>query len=867
VITVNGRQVEARGTLLETCRASGVNISAFCFDERLSVGGHCRSCLVEVDGRYAAACSTAAADGMSVATDSAALRAYRRDLGELMLAESAPRQSVGAELKAWGATGSRYVPHLRGAQIDESHPYLRIDLSRCIVCRLCERSCAEVQGQFAYAFENRGAATHLAWGAEKFADSSCVSCGACVAVCPTGALSDVDRERTPASQRSVRTTCGYCGVGCQLDVQVYFDRVARIDGAADAVVNRGHLCVKGRYSHAFARHPERLTAPLIRRNGRLEPASWEEAISLVASELMRRRGFVAGLSSSRCTNEENYLFQKWMRAGLGTNNVDCCARVCHAPSAAGMRESLGMGAATNSFSDLEESDLILVVGANPTEAHPIVGARIKQAALRGTTLIVIDPRCTELAALADLHLQVRPGANVPLLNSLACAIVEAGLVNQTFIEEHAEGWSDYERFIRQQTPESLASLSGVSPALVREAARRYGSARRPMMFHGLGITEHYQGSESASLLCNLAILAGALGRPGVGVNPLRGQNNVQGAADMGCDPRFLPGYQSVEDPTSRAKFAAAWGRALPDRPGLTIPEMHDAAIRGDIRAMYIFGEDVVQTDPDSGHTVKALKNLEFLAVQELFLSETAKLAHVVLPGASFLEKDGTFTNGERRIQRIRTALTPIAGARADFEIIEALMAATGLPQTASAPSEVMDQIARLTPIYGGVSYSRLDGDGLQWPVTSADHLGTPILYETGFPRGRARLTCVEFSPSPNFGASLSLITGRVLEHYNAGTMTRRSSNLRLHPRDELQIHPTDAAARGIANGARVLLRSSFGEAHASARVTDEVAPGIVFLSFHDPATGTNALTSEVRDRITDCPEYKLTGVQVEPDDR
>ena len=445
------------------------------------------------------------------------------------------------------------------------------------------------------------------------------------------------------------------------------DRVARIDGAHDAVVNRGHLCVKGRYAHAFARHRERLTAPLIRRNGRLEPASWEEAIGLVAGEFLRLRAFSAGLSSSRCTNEENYLFQKWFRAGLGTNNVDCCARVCHAPSAAGMRESFGTGAATNSFADIEAADLLLIVGANVTEAHPIVGARIKQAALRGATLIVIDPRNTELAAMADLHLQVRPGANVPLFNSLACAIVEAGLVNRTFIKDRVEGWETYEPFIRRQAPEAVAALTGVSPAIVREAARRYATARSPMMFHGLGVTEHYQGSESVSLLCNLAILTGALGRAGVGVNPLRGQNNVQGAADMGCDPGFLPGYQRVDDAVARAKFESAWERALPAHRGLTIPEMHEAARRSEVRAMYIFGEDVVQTDPDSGQTVKALESLEFLVVQELFLSETAKLADVVLPGASFLEKNGTFTNGERRIQRVRAAVSPLAGTRPDLE--------------------------------------------------------------------------------------------------------------------------------------------------------------------------------------------------------
>ncbi|MBI2962837.1 MAG: formate dehydrogenase subunit alpha [Deltaproteobacteria bacterium] len=874
MIHVNGREVEAAETLLDACRAAGAEVPALCDDARLSPGGHCRACLVEADGRFVAACTTPARDGMRVLTDSERLRAYRRDLGELLLAESAAGGRAGELAAGWGATGERYARSAPARPRDDSHPYLRIDLDRCVLCRLCERACAEIQGQFVYAFEGRGATTRLAWGAERFAESGCVSCGGCAVVCPSGAILDVDREKgsgvfspekTPDPFfHAVRTTCGYCGVGCQLDVHVAGGRVARIDGTAEAAVNRGHLCGKGRYAHAFVRHPERLTSPLVRRGGRLEPAAWEEAIALVARELARLRGAVAGLSSSRCTNEENYLFQKWFRAGLGTNDVDCCARVCHAPSAAGMRESFGTGAATNSLGDIERADLLLVVGANVTEAHPVTGARVKQAVLRGAKLVVVDPRRTELAAIADLHLRVRPGGNVALFNALACAVVEAGLVDRSFVAERAEGWEDYEPFIRRQTPEALEGVTGVPAPVVRRAAALYASARRPMMMHGLGVTEHYQGSEAVSCLCNLAVLAGALGRPGVGVNPLRGQNNVQGAADMGCEPSLLPGYQRVDDPAARARCEAAWGRALPARPGRRLPQMYAAARRGEIRGMFLFGEDVVQTDPDSRRTREALERLELLVVQELFLSETARLAHVVLPGASALEKDGTFTNGERRIQRVRAALPPLPGSRPDIEILAALMRASGCPQPTADPAAVMDEIARLAPIYAGVCYARLEGDGLQWPVPDASSPGTPILHRTTFPRGRAQLCRVEFVPSPGFGGALTLVTGRVLEHYNAGTMTRRTPNRVLRPDDRLEIHPRDAAARGIADGAPVRIRSAYGEARARARVSEQVPAGVVFLSFHYPETAANAVTGDVRDRRSDCPEYKVTPVEIAP---
>jgi formate dehydrogenase major subunit len=872
MLSVNGTATTAEGSVLDACRRAGATVPAFCQHDRTTPGGHCRACLVEVDGRAVAACTTPARDGSEVQTATPRLVAYRRDLGELMRAEASPGGVVGEVLAQLGVRGERYRPlgasptTPRVARRDHSHPYLRLELERCISCRLCVRACSEIQGQFVFAMAGRSAQTHLSWGGGDFRASECVACGACTDVCPTGAISDVDREAAALQPEEgvVRSTCSYCGVGCQLEVHVAGGNVTRVAGAPSSV-NRAHLCVKGRYAHSVARHPERVTTPLVRKQGVLVPVSYEEALAVVAAEFRRLSGRVAGLSSSRCTNEENYLLQKWLRAGLGSNDVDCCARVCHAPSAAGMRRSLGTGAATNSLADIERADLLLVAGSNTTASHPVTGARIKQAVLAGAQLIVVDPRRTELAGLADVHLQLRPGSNVPLLNSLAAVLVEEDLVEQGFVRERTQGFAEYREFILRFLPERTAEWTGVAPQAVRKAARLYARAERPMQVHGLGLTEHYQGSESVMTLCNLALLVGAIGREGVGVNPLRGQNNVQGAADMGCQPDLLTGYADPAHPVTRALFERVWGRSLPTARGRTLPEMYEAMRRGELAGLFILGEDVVQTDPDSNQVVADLRRLECLVVQELFLTPTAELAHVVLPGASFLEKDGTFTNGERRIQRVRQALAPIGQVRPDWQTLCDLMAATGYPQPYAHPAEIMAEIARVAPPFAGVSYERLEADGLQWPVPDATHPGTPLLHREQFPLGRAPLMRVEYEPSPSLASaasSLLLVTGRALEHYNNGSMTRRTPNRLLLSEDRLDMHPDDARRLEIVSGDRVTVSSKFGEARATARLTDDVAPGTLFLTFHFPETGTNRVTSNVVDRIAGTPEYKLTPVEV-----
>lgn len=863
-------------------------IPVLCHDPVLEPFGACRLCSVEVaaaaDGprRVVAACHTPVGEGQHIHPDSPRIERLRRSILELLLTDYPPERLTPlpgerptpfqAALARYRPAADRY-PHAAAAtDLDHSHPYLRFDGAECIRCYRCIRACDEVQGRFVLAMHGRGADNRVVRGLDRdFAASACVACGRCVQTCPTNALSDRYRAKTVAAERRVRTVCTYCGVGCNLEVLVQGGAVAAVAAAEDAPVNRGHTCVKGRYAFEYHRHPERLRTPLIRRDGELRPATWDEALDHIATRLAAIRAAhgpdaIAGISSARCTNEENYLMQKFLRVVIGSNNIDGCARVCHAPTAYGMQQTFGTGAATNSIAEIDLADCLLVIGANPTEAHPVTGARLKQRALKGVPLIVVDPRRSELAALATLHLQLRPGSNVALLTLMAHYIVAEGWVNEPFVAARTEGFEEFRAAVLALDPAELERVTGVPREQVCAAARLYATAERAMEFHGLGVTEHWQGSRTVMLIAALALLTGQVGRPGTGVNPLRGQNNVQGAADMGVQPNLGAGYLDVTDPAVRAHYRRHYGREVPGQPGWKIPEMFRAARAGRLKALWVVGEDLLQTDPNTCEVESSLRGLELLVVQELFLTRTAAQADVVLPAASHFEKSGTFTNGERRVQRVNAAIDPLPGTRPDGQIMVDIMNRMGYPQAGYDPALHLQEIAQVVPFFAGITWAGLGDHGKQWPV-AADGSDSPILHRESFPTGRARLRFHAWTMSPELreGAQdypFVLTTGRLLEHYNCGSMTRRTPNAELVDRDLLHIHPSDAAAYGIRDGERVTVTSRQGTTHVDAHITDEVQPGVLFTTFHFPEIAINQITGSVADEFTLTPEFKVVRVGI-----
>jgi formate dehydrogenase major subunit len=760
----------------------------------------------------------------------------------------------------------------KGIPKDTSHSYMRMNLDHCINCGRCVRACDEIQGSFVLTMSGRGFESRITTDNNMlFGDSSCVSCGACAHTCPTDAISDIFKSKSADVDKKVRTTCSYCGVGCNLEASIKDNKVVSIDTPKETEVNAGHTCVKGRYAFGFYDHPDRLRTPLIKRNGKFEKATWDEAYEFIKNELNRiikdhGPDAIAGISSARCTNEENYLFQKMIRAVVGTNSVDCCARICHSPTAWGMQQTFGMGAATNSTDDIYHADLFLVIGANPTTAHPVTGAKIKQQVMKGKKLIVLDPVTTEIAKLADYHIKLRPGTNVAVLNMMLHFIIKAKLHNVDFVRDRTEGFEKFIKEIERQDVDQLAKIAGVDKEMVKQAAIAYATAKNSMEFHGLGVTEHEQGSKTVMLIADLAMITGNIGRKGVGVNPLRGQNNVQGAADMGCQPHQGAGYFNVAEEKNQKYYSEKYGVTHPTKPGLKIPEMFDAAIKKDLKAVWIIGEDIVQTDPDSSHVIKAMNSLELLVVQEIFMSETAKLATVVLPGTTFLEKDGTFTNTERRIQRVNRAAPPLTGTKTDAVIVTQMMQKLGFDQPNYDADLVLKEIADVVPFFKGVTRERLGEFGLQWPV-EADGTDTKILYKETFKLGKGQLKNFDWKESAEITNNqkeypLILTTSRALQHYNCGTMTRRTNNIELMDEDILLIHPKDAAQRDLITGDFGRLYSGRGKVDLKVEVTDKVKQGVVFTTFHFPEHMVNMVTGHGKDEETMCAEYKVSSVEI-----
>jgi len=905
-LTIDGMTVTVpEGTsVMRAAAEAGISVPKLCATDMLDAYGSCRLCVVEIEGMRGtpASCTTPVREGMVVKTQTEQLGRLRRGVMELYISDH-PLDCLtcaangDCELQDMaGAVGLRDVRYAAGENHfetraaegenpryiakDGSNPYFSYDPAKCIVCMRCVRACEEVQGTFALTVEGRGFDARISTGTGDFLNSDCVSCGACVQACPTATLQEKTVEEIGTPERAVVTTCAYCGVGCSFEAQMRGDQLVRMVPWKEGKANRGHSCVKGRFAWGYANHEDRILQPMI-RDAITDPwreVSWDEALEFSAKGIKRAQAehgkdSVGVITSSRCTNEETFLVQKLARAVMGTNNTDTCARVCHSPTGYGLKQTFGTSAGTQDFDSVEQVDCAVVIGANPTDGHPVFASRLRKRMRQGASLIVVDPRRIDLLETPHmgegLHLPLRPGTNVAVLTALAHVIVTEGLFDEAFIRARCDWdeWADYAEFAADpaHSPEAVTELTGVPAETLRQAARTYASAPNGAIYYGLGVTEHSQGSTTVIAIANLAMMTGNIGRPGVGVNPLRGQNNVQGSCDMGSFPHELPGYRHVSDDGARAMFEAEWNTTLDPEPGLRIPNMLDAAVSGDFKALYIQGEDILQSDPDTRHVAAGLEAMDCVIVHDLFLNETARYAHVFLPGSTFLEKDGTFTNAERRINPVRRVMAPKAGL-ADWEVTQALANALGADWNYTHPSQIMGEIARTTPSFAGVTYELLDAQGsIQWPCNAAHPEGSPVMHIDGFVRGKGRFIrtayiATEERTGPRF--PLLLTTGRILSQYNVGAQTRRTENSVWHGEDLLEMHPHDAETRGISDGNWVRLASRAGETSLRVTLTDRVSPGVVYTTFHHPDTQANVVTTDNSDWATNCPEYKVTAVQV-----
>ena len=896
-LTIDGVDISVpEGTsLMRAASEAGISVPKLCASDNLDPFGSCRLCLVEIEGRrgYPASCTTPAAEGLKVSTQTPKLEDLRRGVMELYISDH-PLDCLtcatngDCELQDMaGAVGLRDVRygyegenHLDSVK-DETNPYFTFDPSKCIVCSRCVRACEEVQGTYALTIDGRGFESKVSAGNKDFMDSECVSCGACVQACPTATLIEKSIIDNGIPDRSVTTTCAYCGVGCSFNAELQGDKVVRMTPNKDGGANHGHSCVKGRFAWGYTTHKDRITTPMIRKSIKdpWQKATWDEAINYAASEIKRiqkKHGFdsVGAISSSRCTNEETYLMQKIVRAAFGNNNIDTCARVCHSPTGYGLKQTIGESSGTQNFDSVMKSDVIVLIGANPTDGHPVFASQMKRRLREGAKLIVVDPREIDLVkntphVKADFHLKLKPGTNVAIINAMAHVIATEKLMDKKFIESRCEDeaynyWLDFVSEERN-SPEALESETGVHPETIRQASRLFATGGNGAIYYGLGVTEHSQGSTMVMGIANLAMATGNIGREGVGINPLRGQNNVQGACDMGSFPHEFPGYRHVSDLSTRALFESAWDTKLYEEPGLRIPNMLDQAISGSFKAVYCEGEDIAQSDPDTQHVTHALESMECVIVQDLFLNETAMYAHVFFPGSSFLEKNGTFTNAERRISRVRKVMAPKNGYE-DWEITAKLSTALGYPMNYKHASEIMDEIAMLTPTFKGVSFDKIDELGsIQWPCNDEHPQGTPTMHVDEFVRGKGKFFITEYIPTTervNNKYPLILTTGRILAHYNVGAQTRRTDNINWHDEDQIEIHPHDANDRGIKDRDWVGINSRAGDTVLRVKITERVQPGVVYTTFHHPVSGANVITTDNSDWATNCPEFKVTAVQV-----
>ncbi|MCU1337914.1 MAG: fdsA [Bryobacterales bacterium] len=887
--------VPAGTSVMRAAVVAGVQVPKLCATDSVEAFGSCRLCLVEIEGRRGtpASCTLPAEPGMKVRTSSSKLSKLRRGMMELYISDH-PLDCLtcgangNCELQDMaGVVGLREVRygydganHFKENVKDNSNPYFSFEPAKCILCSRCVRACEEVQGTFALTIDGRGFASTVSAGGKPFLESECVSCGACVQACPTATLIEKSVLAKGQGEHTVITTCAYCGVGCSFKAEMQGSEVVRMVPHKDGKANHGHSCVKGRFSWGYATHKDRILKPMVRAKitDPWREVTWEEAINHTASEFKRiqakyGRDSIGGITSSRCTNEETYVMQKLVRAAFGNNNTDTCARVCHSPTGYGLKTTFGTSAGTQDFDSVEHADVIMIIGANPTDAHPVFASQMKRRLREGARLIILDPRRIDLVksphVQAEYHLPLKPGTNVAMINALAHVIVTEGLLAEEYIHERCDlpAFELWRKFVAEErnSPEATEAFTGVPAADVRGAARLYATGGNGAIYYGLGVTEHSQGSTMVMGMANLAMATGNIGKVGVGVNPLRGQNNVQGSCDMGSFPHEYSGYRHVSDDSTRHLFESAWGVSLQSEPGLRINNMIDAAMEGTFKGLYIQGEDIAQSDPNTQHITAGLSAIECVVVQDLFLNETAMYAHVFFPGASFLEKDGTFTNAERRISRVRKAVAPMAGL-GDWEVTQALSNAMGYPMHYNHPSEIMAEIARLTPTFSGVTYEKIDELGsIQWPCNEKAPEGTPVMHIGGFVRGKGKFIITEFVPTDERTTGrfpLILTTGRILTQYNVGAQTARTENNVWHPEDILEIHPLDAENRGINEGDLVSLTSRAGDTTLKARISERMQPGVVYTTFHHMFTGANVVTTEFADWATGCPEYKVTAVQV-----